>query len=171
MFSLEKRRLQGNLTAALQCLKGVYHQEGNHDFTWSDSDRTGGNGFKLQEGRFRLDIRWKYFTQRVVGYRNRLLREAMDALSLEAFKAICGGALGSLASWIAIPPMAGGWKWVSLKVPSNPSHSMIVYKYLKERCKEDGASLFSAVPCARTRGSRQELEHRRFPLNTRKHFW
>jgi len=32
-------------------------------FTWSNSDRTRGNGFKLKEGGFRLDIRGKVFTQ------------------------------------------------------------------------------------------------------------
>ena len=50
-----KRRLQGDLLAAFQCLKGAYKQEGSQLFTRLDNGRTRGNGFKLKEGRFRLD--------------------------------------------------------------------------------------------------------------------
>ena len=55
-----------------------------------------GNGFKLKEGRFRLDIRKKFFTVKVVRHWNRLLSEVVDALSLEAFKARLDRALRNL---------------------------------------------------------------------------
>ena len=55
-----------------------------------------GNSFKLEEGRFRLDIRKKLFTVRGVRPWNRLPSEVVDAPSLEAFKARLDGALSSL---------------------------------------------------------------------------
>ena len=56
----------------------------------------------------------------------RLPREDVGASSLEVFKARLDGALGSVSWWGAALPMAGGWNWVTFKVPSSLSHSMIL---------------------------------------------
>ena len=108
MFSLGKRRLHGNLITAFQYLKGSYKKDGEGLFTWVGNDRMRGNGFKLKEGRFRLEVRRKFFTRRVVRHRHRLPRKAVDAPSLEVFKARLDEALGNLIWWVASLPMVGG---------------------------------------------------------------
>ncbi|KFQ05406.1 hypothetical protein N329_00863, partial [Haliaeetus albicilla] len=96
LFSLEKRRLWADITEAFQYLKGAYRKIGEGLFNRECSDRTRGNGFKLKEGRVRLDIGKKSFTAMVVRHWNRLPREAVDAPSLEVIKARLDGTLSNL---------------------------------------------------------------------------
>ncbi|KAK4811092.1 hypothetical protein QYF61_016378 [Mycteria americana] len=102
LFSLGKRRLRGNLIVAFQYLKGAYEKDGDRLFSRACSDRTRGNGFKLKEGRFRLDIRKKFFydvvniIKKLLKHWNRLPREVVDASSLEVFKVRLDEALSNL---------------------------------------------------------------------------
>ena len=61
---------------------------------------------------------------RVVRHWNRLPREAVDAPSLEAFKARMDGAVSNLVYREVSLPTAGGWNQVILNVPFNSNHSM-----------------------------------------------
>ena len=53
----------------------------------------------LKEGRFRLDVRGKFFTKRVMRYWDGLHRDIVDALSLEVFKTRLNGASTISGGW------------------------------------------------------------------------
>jgi len=57
---------------------------------------------------------------------NRLPKEAVDAPSLQAFKARLDVALGSQGCWLVPLHIAGGWNWMSIVVLFNPGHSVIL---------------------------------------------
>jgi len=81
---------------AFQYLKGAYEKDRDRLFSRLCCNRARGNGFKLREGRFRLDIRNKFFFKTVVRHWTRLSREVVDAPSLETFKVTLDRALSNL---------------------------------------------------------------------------
>jgi len=97
LFSLWNRWLCGDLIAAFQYLKGRCKKAGEGLSKRVCSDRRRHNGFELKEGRFRLDIRKKLFTVKMVRHWTRLPRKVVDVSpSLEVSKARLDGALSNL---------------------------------------------------------------------------
>ena len=96
LFSLQKRRLWGDLRAAFQYLKGSCGKKGDRLFSRACSDRTRGNSFKLRESRFKLDIRKKAFTVRTERHWNTLEQKCNGCLIPGDFQGKAGSGSGQL---------------------------------------------------------------------------
>jgi len=96
LSGLEKSRLRDDLIALCSFLRRGSREEGAELFSLGSRDRMHGNGSKLHQGRFRLDIKKPFFTERVVKHWNRLPKEVVDAPGLSVFKRHLDNALNTM---------------------------------------------------------------------------
>ena len=96
LFSLEKRKLRGDLVNASKHLQGGCQEDGARLFPVVPSDRTRGNGHKMRQRKFQLNMRKNFFPLRVTEPWPRLPRKAVESPSLEIFKTCLDKVLCSL---------------------------------------------------------------------------
>jgi len=96
LSSYGKRRPRRDLIAPCSFLRRGRGEGGAELFSLGSSDRTGGNGSELCQGKFRLDMRKHFFTERVVKPWHRLSGEVLDAPSLSVLERCLDNALNNM---------------------------------------------------------------------------
>jgi len=86
LFSLEKTRLRGDLRNVYKYLQGGCQEDGARLFPVVPSDRTRGNGHKVEQRKLQLNMRKNFLSLRVTEPWPRLPREAVESPSLEIFQ-------------------------------------------------------------------------------------
>ena len=86
LFSLERRRLRGDLIEVYKIMKGIDRVNGGKLFPLLEMDRTRGHGLRVRGARYKTNVRGQFFTQRVVGMWNALPSKVVEAGTLGLFK-------------------------------------------------------------------------------------
>ena len=86
LFSLEKRRLRGDLINVYKYLRCRRQRDVDRLFSAVRGNRTRGNGHKLKHWKFCTNVHKNFFMVRVMEHWNRLPREVVESPSMDIFK-------------------------------------------------------------------------------------
>ena len=87
MYSLEQRRLRGQLIQVFKIIKGIDKMDYSRLFTLNE-DRTRGNGFKIKAKIYKTNLYGNFFANSVVNHWNALPPRVVNTNTIEQFKKV-----------------------------------------------------------------------------------